>query len=325
MVMSTVWRMLRFGLLAVFVGGAPSALAQGAYPTRPIQVIIGFPAGGGADIAARQYLAALERVSGKSFVLINKPGAAGNLSISVAAAAKPDGYTLLIGSSSNMVGAKFFYKNVKFDALRDFVPLGTFLEGSFVLIARNETPAANVSELIAWLKSRPRNRFAFSNQLTLLAGEYVKARGGVSAEKVGYKSATDAYPDIMSGLVEYMVADGTTVSSLVRDKKVRGVALMGAQRHPSLPDVPTMREAGFADADFSIWWAMYAPAGLDPAIAKLLEKWVLAAAKDKEYGAFLLKTGNSPVAGSAESVSGRLAREQAHWRPLVEAAGIEPQ
>ena len=304
---------------------APATIARAEYPERPVQVIIGFPAGGGADIAARAYLAAMHRVSGKSFVLMNKPGAAGNLSINVAAAAKPDGYTLLVGSSSNMVGARFFYKDVQFAALRDFVPLGTFLDGSFVLITRNENPASAPAELLADLKKKGQSKFAFSNQLTLLAGEYVKARGGLGSEKVAYKSAVDAYPDVISGMIDYMVTDGTTASTLVRDKKVKPLAMMSAERHPSMPGVPTMRELGFEDADFSIWWAMYAPAGLDPAIARKLEGWVLAAAKDKEYGELLLKTGNTPVSDDAASVKGRLERETARWRPLVEAAGIQPQ
>ncbi|HEY8581018.1 MAG TPA: tripartite tricarboxylate transporter substrate binding protein [Beijerinckiaceae bacterium] len=325
----TPLRRLRAVVLACAAAAATvvavSAPARADYPERPVQVIIGFPAGGGADIAARAYLAALQRVSGKSFVLLNKPGAAGNLSINLAAAAKPDGHTLLIGSSSNMVGARFFFKDVQFDALRDFVPLGTFLDGSFVLITRNENPASTPAELLAALKKKGQSKFAFSNQLTLLAGEYVKARGELGAEKVAYKSAVDAYPDVISGMIDYMVADGTTASSLVRDGKVKPLAMMSAQRHPSMPGVPTMKELGFEDADFSIWWAMYAPAGTDPAIARKLEAWILAAAKDKDYGDLLLKTGNTPVSEDAASVKGRLERETARWRPLVEAAGVQPQ
>lgn len=328
----TTWRLkgaaLGAALAAAWVApgsGVAPAAAQTDYPNRPVQVLLGFPAGGGADIIGRQFVTALQKVSGKSFIVVNKPGAASNVSITLAKDARPDGYTLVIGSSSAMVGAQFFFKDVKFDALRDFVPLGGFLEGAFVLIARNETPASTPKELFAWLKTQPRNRFGFSNQLTLLAGEYVKSVAGIEAERVGYKSAVEAYPDLMAGSLEYMVTDGTTASGMMRQKRFKGIALMGQERHPAMADVPTMRESGFEDSDFSIWMALWAQKGVDPAITAQLEKWVLAAGKDPEYGEQLRKAGNTPISQTGDEIRARLGREQARWAVLVKAAGVQPE
>ena len=319
------WRLSCAAALAVLASCAAPAFAEADYPTRPVQVFLGFPAGGGADIIGRQFVNALQKVSGKSFIVVNKPGNASNLSITLAKNARPDGYTLVIGSSSAMVGAQFFYKDVQFEALRDFVPLGGFLEGSFILVARNETPATTPQELFAWLKSRTGNRFGYSNQLTLLAGEYVKSTAGANAERVGYRTAVEAYPDLITGSLEYMVTDGTTAIGPMQQNKFKAVALMSAQRHPSMPNVPTMREVGFSDSDFSIWMALWAQKDVNPAIAAKLESWVLAAGTDPEYAELLLKAGNMPISQTGQEIRERLDRERARWEVLVKAAGLQPE
>ncbi|MDF2116751.1 tripartite tricarboxylate transporter substrate binding protein [Roseiarcaceae bacterium H3SJ34-1] len=317
---------LAFVVGVASLSAAPAAhAADPDYPTRPIRIIHGYPAGGGADVIARQFVASLQAASGKTFVLENKPGNAGNVAIGLAATAKPDGYTMVIGSSSNMVGARFFYKDVTFDVFRDFVPLASFLEGTFVLVARNETPANSVDDLAKWLKSRPQNRFGFSNQLTQLAGEYYKSKTGVVAEPVAYKAATDAYPDLQNGLLEFMVADGTTSAGPVKNGKFKAIAVMTGERHPAFPGVPTMRELGYEDADFSTWWAMYMPVGVDPQIAATMEKWVLAATKDPALIKFMHESGNAPLHDDAKATRAHIERELGRWPPLVKAAGIQPQ
>ena len=183
--MNTHIRALLGGALAAIAGAlaATPALAQQDYPNRAIRVIHGYPVGGGADILGRKFISKMQEASGKTFVMDNKPGNAGNIAVGLGAAAKPDGYTLVIGSSSNMVGAKYFYKDVNFDPVKDFTPIGSFLEGSFVLVVSAQTPFNDLKGFTAWMKERQRAKFAYSNQLGQLAGEYLKARLGVSAER----------------------------------------------------------------------------------------------------------------------------------------------
>ena len=295
------------------------------YPNRPIHIIHGFPAGGGADILARQFVRRLEAVSGKTFVLDNKPGNAGNLAISLAANAKPDGYTLVIGSSGNMVGARYFYKDVSFDPIKNFVPIGTFTEGGFVLLTGNNTPAHDMKELTAYLKSRDQNKFAYSNQLGLLASEYYKARAGIKATAVAYKSAPEAYPDVQSGMVDFMVADATTSTALIKAGKLRPIAMANMKRFPVFPDLPTMREQGFEDADFSTWWALYAPAGTPQPIIAQLGQWLKEASEDEELEKTLGTIGNVVLVDDGAATLNRLKREIDRWEPLVKAAGITPQ
>jgi tripartite-type tricarboxylate transporter receptor subunit TctC len=314
------------GGLALLPAVASRALAQENYPNRPIHVIHGYPAGGGADIVGRQFMRRVEAASGgKTFIIENRPGNNGNLAIAQATRAKPDGYTVVIGSSSNFVGARYFYKEVRFDPLKDFVPLGAFLEGGFVLVTGMNSPAKTVDELTAWLKSRPQNRFAYSNQLGQLAAEYYKGKTGVRAEAVAYKSGPEAYPDLQSGLIEFMIADGTTVTSQIRQGKLRPIAMANSVRFPAFPDLPTMREQGLEEADFSTWWALYAPVGTPPAILGTLRKWVADATQDPTLAKEWESIGNLVLHEDSDAVTARLQREVERWAPLVKAAKIEPQ
>lgn len=304
---------------------ATSAVAQSDFPSRPIHVLLGFPPGGGADILGRHFVARLQAVSGKQFILENKPGASGNLAVGLAANARPDGHTIFIGPSSTMVGSRFFFKDVTWDATKNFVPLGSLIEGAFVLVVGGNAAPKSVAELTAFLKSRPNNRFAFSNQVGLLAANYYKAKAGFPAEAVSYKSAPEAFPDLQNGLIEFMVSDGTSSVQPIRDGRLRALATTTANRHPALPDLPTLREQGFADADFSTWWAMFAPAATDPKIVATLSKWVQQAVAGEETAQFLLKSGNAPMIMDSAAISARLKSETERWAPLVKAAGIVPQ
>lgn len=310
------------GLLAASLG---TATAQPAYPSRPVHILLGFPAGSGADVLARYFVTRLQGVSGKPFVLENKPGAAGSVAVGLAAKAKPDGYTLLIGTSSTMVGAQFFLKNVPFDPVRDFVPLGSLVQSPFVVLTAGSTPVAGLAGLTSALKARARNRFAYSNQIALLAAQYYKTVAGFPADAVPYKLATDAFPDLQNGLLELMVADATTSRQPIGEGKLKALAVTTAARQPALPGVPTMREQGFPEADFSSWSAVYAPAGTDRTVIATLLPWVKEASQDAGTAAFLLKSGNAPLGDDGPAVVARLQRETAAWAPLVKAAGIERQ
>lgn len=304
---------------------ASPAVAQAEYPSRPVHVLLGFPPGGGADILGRHFVARLQTVSGKTFVLENKPGASGNLAVGLAANARPDGHTILIGPSSTMVGSRFFFKDVTWDATKSFVPLGSLIEGAFVLVVGSNASARTVAELTTFLKSRPNNRFAYSNQVGLLAAHYYRAQAGFPVEAVSYKSAPEAFPDLQTGLIEFMVSDGTTSVQPIKDGRLRALAATTAQRHPALPDLPTLREQGFADADFSTWWAMFAPAGTPPRITETLSRWVQQAVAGEETAQFLLRSGNAPMIMDNAAITARLESEITRWAPLVKAAGIVPQ
>ncbi len=310
---------------ALALSGIAPAGAQEAYPNRPVHVLLGFPPGGGADVLGRHMIARLQAISGKTFVLENKPGAGSNVASTLASRARPDGYTLLMGTSSSLVGSRFFFKDNTFDPLKSFEPLGGLLVGTFMLVTGPNAPASDVAGLTQWLKARPNSRFAHSNQLGLLAGHYIKTRLGIAAEAVSYRSAPEAFPDLASGMIEYMVADGTSAVKPIQDGRIRGIATTTLERHPALPDLRTLREQGLDDADFSTWWAMLAPAGTDPQIVATLSRWTKAIFDTDETRTFLVNSGNAPLMEDGPTLRARITREIARWEPLVKAAGIVPQ
>lgn len=316
-------KLLVMGLAAVFCS-LPGQAQPSGYPTRPIHVQLGFPAGGGADIVGRHLIARLQAVSGKTFVLENKPGAGSNVATVLVSRAKPDGYTLLMGTSSSLVGSRFFFKSVSFDP-KALTPIHGLLEATFVLITGNNTPAKTAPELAAWLKTRPKNRFAYSNQLGLLAGHYFRNKAGFPAEAVSYRSAPEAYPDVQSGLIEFMVADGASAVKPIQDGRLRGIGTTSVRRQPALPELAALREQGYDDADFSTWWALFAPAGTDPKIITTLTGWTKAIFATDETAKFLWSTGNVPLDEDGSSFSARIVREAERWEPLVKAAGIMPE
>jgi tripartite-type tricarboxylate transporter receptor subunit TctC len=320
--MGIVTRVLA-GALAIF---ASNAQAQQDYPNRPIHAVVGFPAGGGADIIARYFAAQLEKVSGKTFIVDNKPGNNSNLAVSLLVKARPDGYTTLFGSSSTLVGGRYFVKDIPFDVMKDLTPVRSFIEGSFILVVGPNTPANDVPSLVAWLKSRPQNRFGYSNQLGLLAGQYFQNKAGINAVSVAYKSGPDAAPDLVAGSLEYMVMDGTFASGQIKAGKVKAIAATTSTRYPEFANIPLMKEyPGFEDADFTTWWALYVPNGTPKPITDKLGEWMGRVTASPETAAYLGAIANIPLHEDGAATTKRIEREIARWEPLVKAAGIEPQ
>ena len=321
---------MKYLIVAVAAAGllqAPTgANAQQDYPNRPIHTIVGFPAGGGADIIARYFASQLEKVSNKTFIVENKPGNNSNVAVSMVVNAKPDGYSILFGSSSTLVGGRYFVKDLTFDVVKDLVPVHSFVEGAFVLVVGVNSPAKDLPSLVAYLKSRPQNRFAYSNQLGLLGGQYFKSKADINAVSVSYRSGADAVPDLVSGTLEYMVLDATFAVGQIKAGKLRPIAATTRTKYPALADVPLMKEfPGYEDADFTTWWAMYVPKGKpDPIIAKL-DGWMSQVTKSPDTAAYLDTLANIPLDDSGPATLTRIKSEIARWEPLVKAAGIEPQ
>jgi hypothetical protein len=171
------------------------AFADISYPDRPIHIVIGFPAGSGADILCRWYARKLEELCGQPVIMDNKPGASGNIATRYAARATPDGYTISLISNSSMVGAKFLFKDLQFDAVKDFMPIATFAQIGFVLVVSPKSPLKTVSDLTAHLKEKKDNIFGYTNPTGLLSAELYKQLSGVPAKGVSYRTA----PDTMRG------------------------------------------------------------------------------------------------------------------------------
>jgi tripartite-type tricarboxylate transporter receptor subunit TctC len=313
-----------FGMSALAFGAStPPAVAQD-YPTRPLHVFIGFPAGSGADILGRYFTAQMEKLAGKPVVVENKPGANSNIAAGIVANAKPDGYSILFVANSNMAGSRYLFKNLPFDTVKDFTPAATFAQIAFVLVVGGKSPIKSVAELTAYLKSRSQNKYGTTNQTAILATEYYKQVAGIDAVQVAYRTAPEALPDVEDGTLDFMIMDGTFAVGPIKAGKIRALAVMTSQRIAALPDVPTMAEAG-VNFEWAPWWGAYLPAATPAAIVAKVGGWINQISKTEDTRAFLERIAALPMHDDTAAANARLLSDIEKWAPLVKAAKIEPQ
>jgi tripartite-type tricarboxylate transporter receptor subunit TctC len=316
------------GLLAgLFCVGALAngALAQDRYPDHPVHVILGFPAGSGADILTRYFTQKLEALAKQPIIVDNKPGATGNISLRTVAEAKPDGYTILFTANSNMAGSRYLFKDLPFDTLKDFVPIASFAQIAFVMTVSPKSPINSVADLTKHLKEKKDNLFGYTNQTALLSSEYYKQTAGVQAKAVSYKTAADAMRDVIESTVDFMIFDGTFSAGQIRQGQLKALAVTTATRIPTLPDTPTMQEAGIPNYEFSPWWAAYLPKGAPQPVLDKLQAWMLQIDAMPETAKFLESVAAIPQHDTGKDADTRLRAELPKWEKLVKAAGIEPQ
>ena len=312
-------------MCVLLVALSSPAVAQEQYPNRAIHLIVGFAAGSGADILARPIAAQLEKLSGNPVVVDNKPGNNGNLSLTLAANAKPDGYTLLYGSGSTIGAAPNVVKDFPVDVEKDLVPIRSLSLGTFVLTVPPSSPAKTIGELTAHLKSGTRNKFGYATNISQVAGHLYLSRAGVQAAAVGYRTGPEAIPDITSGTLDFFILDSTFGSSQMKAGKVRGIAVTSSRRSNLFPELPTMQEAGIPDYDFSPWFAIFVPRGTPRPVIEKIDGWmkiVMAADATKEH---FLKYGSATLNEDADEIRARIRRDLKMWAEAVKIAGMTPQ
>ncbi len=299
--------------------------AQDSYPDRPIHVILGFAAGSGADILTRYFTQKLEALAKQPVIVDNKPGATGNISLRNVAEAKPDGYTILFTANSNMAGSRYLFKDLPFDTLSDFTPIASFAQIAFVMVVSPKSPINSVAELTKHLKEKKDNLFGYTNQTAQLSSEYYKQLMGVDAKGVSYKTTADAMRDVIESTLDFMVFDGTFAAGQIKQGQLKALAVTTAQRIPTLPDTPTMQEAGVPNYEFSPWWAAYLPKGAPQPLVDKLQGWLMQITAMPETAQFLESVASIPQHDTGKQADARLKAELPKWEKLVKAAGIEPQ
>jgi len=305
---------------ATFVSG--TAASQPGYPSQPIRIVVGFAAGGGADILARYYGNKMQELSGNTVVIENKPGAAGNIAASTVSHARPDGHTILFAASSSMAGNRFLFKNLPFDSVKDFKPAAAFVRTTFFLVVKNDSPISSVSDLTAYLKANPGAKYAHVNTVSFVGTEMYKARAGVNAIAVGYRTAPDAVADINAGDITFMLIDSSGYG-MIKNGRIKPIAVTISERLPSMPQIPTMQESGVPDYDIGVNWSAFLPAKtpdeIVAAVGSLVNR-VSALPETKiffENSAGVIRSGDSNVAAKI------LASDIEAWGAMVKQAGIE--
>jgi tripartite-type tricarboxylate transporter receptor subunit TctC len=316
-------RCLVMAALAALLLAAPAE----AYPDRPVTLIVPFAPAGPTDIIARILANALSAALGQQVIVENRPGAAGNTGMGAAARAKPDGYTLLLTSTAISVNPALF-KSLPYDPFKDFVPISELVAAPNVLIVRPDSGMASLAELIARAKAKP-GTFNYSSPgagtKSHLTGEMLKLRAGIEMVHVPYRGAGPATLAVLEGTVQVGSVALPAAEPLVKSGEIRALAVTGAQRWFSLPEVPTMIESGFPGFVSDTFNALFAPAGTPGEIVALLAKLSREAFGRPEAREQAHRAGFEIVAGTPEELAARVAAEIPAVRELVAKAGIKTE
>jgi len=303
-----------------------NAFAQASYPDKPLRILVGFVAGGPADIIARTIGDKLSEAWGKPVVIENVTGSGGNMATDRVAKAAPDGYTLLLGTSGPFVIHPSLYAKLPFDPVKDFAPITQLCLTANVLVVNNDVPAKNVAELTALARAQPgKLTYASAGVGTTqhLSGELYKTMAKVDIQHVPYRGIAAVMPDLLGGRVTMVFSSPSSALPLVREGKVRGLAVTSLTRAPSSPELPTMVEAGFPGFDATAWFALLAPAGTpEPIIAKVHREAVRILALPDVRKRFddlgMVPMGTSPVQFAAA-----IASEAPFWANVIKASGAK--
>ncbi len=300
-------------------------LAQDAFPSKPLRLIVPFTPGGVTDTSGRVIAEFLGKRLGQQVVVENKPGASGNIGMALAKAAPADGYTLVLAFDGTMVINPHVFAKLPFDPLKDFTSIGKIGDATLVLVAHPDLPMKTVADVVAVSKTQP-GGLSFGTSGTggtpHIAGELLKMRTGAKLTHVPYKGGGQALTDVIGGSIPLVYTAVAGAHGFVKNGKLRAIAVSSAARSASLPDVPTFAESGMPDFVVNSWVGLLAPAGLPPAVAAKLSRELTAVLNDPDARDRLRVLGIEATPGTAAQFAEEMRRDLARYGEVVKAAGI---
>jgi tripartite-type tricarboxylate transporter receptor subunit TctC len=314
----------RAALVAVALAAAP-AHAQAPYPSKPVQLIVPYLAGGPADTAARIVAQGLGERMGQPFVVINRPGAGGNIGHEAIAQSPADGYTVGIGGSTT--GANVgLYPSLPYDPLKSFAPISIHYRDANILVVQAGSPIHSVADVIALAKSKP-GTVTFSSSgngtSTHLSGELFNKMAGVKMTHVPYKGVPPAIADVIGGQVTMMFASSTIVAPHIKGGKLKGIAVTSLKRLPAFPELPTISEAGLPGFEATTWTGLMAPAGTPPALVERLHREVVATLNAPEVRGKLEGQGFEVVGSTPAEMLALIRDDIDKWGGLFRSLGTK--
>ncbi len=304
---------------------AGSGFAQ-EYPVKPIRLLVPFPPGGGTDIAARTVANALGATLKWNFAIENKPGAGGNLGVEQAARSAADGYTLVIGQTSNLAINPALYAKLPYDPLKDLAPVALVVSAPVVLVVAADSRFASVADMLAAAKRDPGAvTFASPGNGTVshLAGELLQRAAGVKFTHVPYKGAPPALADTLGGQVQSFMSSVPSALGHIRSGRLRALAVSTAKRSPQMPGVPTVAESGYPGFDASTWYGLLAPAGTPAGVVARLNAEVNRVLAQPGVRERLAGEGGEVLGGTPAQFAAFLAAEHAKWARVVADSGAK--
>jgi len=313
--------MIVAAVFLVIFGGA--VIAQ-PYPSKPIRLILPFPAGGPSDILGRALGQKLAEQMGENIVPDNRPGAGGNLGIGLAAKSTPDGYTIVLSSPTVAISPSL-YSRLNYDAAKDLAPVARLASIQNVLIVHPSVPVKTLKQFIALARADPgKLNFGSGGAGTTnhLANELLRSLEKINMVHVPYKGATQAMLALMGGQVDEVIVSVASSLTQIRAGKVRALAVLSEQRVPALPKVPTAKEAGVDHFVISIWYGMFAPAGTPRDIIAHLNREIMKALNAPDLKSRLIAAGIDPWPGTPEEFADFVRKETARYAKIIEIAGV---
>ncbi len=304
------------------------AMAAGNYPDHTVRVVVPFPPGGSTDIIGRITAEYLSKALNQTFIVENKSGAGGNIGIENVSRAKPDGYTLVIGAPQTLIINRMLYKDFKNTPTEDLVPISVVATIPNVMTVNKDVPADSVQAFIDYAKTRPGELNYSSPSLgstAQLSSEILKFMAGIDVKHIPYKGSAPAITALIGGEVDMMIDNLPSSLSFIRAGNLRALAVTSAERSPSLPDVPTMEEAGLKGFVTQGWFGVLAPKGTPQAVVDTLNKTINDMLESPEIIEKLDALGASPKKGDPASVVKFIESETALWEQAIDHAGIQPQ
>ncbi len=312
-------------LFAASAFAVVQAASAQAFPDRPIQLVVGFPPGGGVDIVARQLADKLSETLGQRVVVENKAGAAGNVAMEYVARAKPDGYTLLMGNLGMLTANPALYPKLPFDPAKDFAPVARVVVTPLVAVVPAALPAKDMAQFVALMRAKP-GELNFGSggngNINHLAGELLKLQTNTQIQHVPYKGSAPALADLVGGRIQLMIDGGNVVQPFIKDGRARALVVTGDVRSPALPDVPTARESGMPDFVIYGWQGVLAPTGTPQAVIDRLSQEIAKALASPDLKARLSGQGTEPAYLPPAEFRTYIAGEEKRWAEVIRTARI---
>lgn len=326
--MMAALKVLLVAPLASWLVAAAPAMAQEAYPSRPVQLVVTVPPGGAADFTARLVGAEIAKGLGQPVVIQNRAGASGTIASDFVAKSKPDGYTILLNAiSTHGIGPSLF-KQLPYDPVKDFAPIGLVASIPLVLVVHESVKARSVAELVALAKAAP-GKLSFATPgkggAPHMAAELFMQATGTRMLHVPYKGSGPAVIDLVEGRVSIMFDGVPAFSTGLAAGKLVPIAANAATRNRLLPDVPTFAELGFAGMDVALWYGLVAPAGTPRPVVERLNAELAKALASEAVKEGFARQSIDPGGGSPEDFARFMSAEVARWAKVVETAGIEKE
>jgi len=296
------------------------------YPSRPVRIVVGFQAGGGTDIAARVIAQKLADALGVTFIVDNRPGAAGNIGADIVAKSNADGYTILMANST--IAIPSLSVKLPFNVKNDFAPVSNIALGPSVLLVNPSLPVTDVKGLVALAKAKPRTLIYGSGgvgNVTHLAMELLMSMTGIEMTHIPYKGAAPSVVGLLSGEVQLLFAGIPGVLAQISAGKVRALGVSISQRSPALPNVPTIAEAGLPGYYAASWYGLMVPAGTPNSTIDILAKQIGTIMRVPEVKEKMLAQGFEPVGDTPAQFGKFISEEILRWEQVVKRAGIKPE